>query len=58
MNLQTWQRRGLLAAVGFLAILVVAGHLISSFQWINKPFPGFFLYGNLTVAPDFLNLYI
>ena len=54
MELLTWQRRGLLAIVGFLAFLVVAGTLISSFQWINRPFPGFFLYGNLAVAPDFL----
>ena len=54
MNLLTWQRRGLLAIVGFLAFLVVAGALISSFQWINRPFPGFFLYDNLAVAPDFL----
>ncbi|MBI3060654.1 MAG: hypothetical protein HYY83_01535, partial [Deltaproteobacteria bacterium] len=54
MDLLTWQRRGLLAVVGFLAFLVVAGTVVSSSQWIQQPFPGFFLYGNLTVAPDFL----
>ncbi|MEK6601945.1 MAG: ATP-binding protein [Candidatus Binatota bacterium] len=54
MDLQNWQRKGLLAVVGFLAFLVVAGTLILSFQWINKPFPGFFLYGNLAVGPDSL----
>ena len=54
MDLLTWQRRGLLVVVGFLAFLVVAGTLVSSSQWIQQPFPGFFLYGNLTVAPDFL----
>src|SRR3989338_9323448 len=54
MDLLTWQRRGLLVVVGFLAFLVVAGTLVASSQWIQQPFPGFFLYGNLTVAPDFL----
>jgi len=54
MDLLTWQRRGLVAVIGFLAFLVVAGTLILSFQWINRPFPGFFLYGNLAVGPDFL----
>jgi len=54
MNLRTWQLRGLLATLGFLVFLVVIGTLVSSFQWLHKPFPGFFLYGNLTVAPDFL----
>ena len=54
MDLLTWHRRGLLAVVGFLAFLVVSGTVISSFQWINRPFPGFFLYGNLAVTPDFL----
>ncbi|MGH7770933.1 MAG: GAF domain-containing protein, partial [Candidatus Binatia bacterium] len=54
MNLQIWQRKILLTLVGCLALIVVTGSLISSFQWIGGPFPGFFLYGNLTVAPDFL----
>lgn len=54
MDRQTWQRKGLLAAVGLLAFVVAGGAVFSSFQWINQPFPGFFLYGNLTVAPDFL----
>lgn len=54
MDLQIWQRRGLLAAVGLLAFLIATWTLISSFQWIGRSFPGFILYGNLTVAPDFL----
>ncbi len=54
MDLQNWQRRCLLAAVGFLAFLVVADTLLSSLHWIHRPFPGFFVYGNLAVAPDFL----
>ncbi len=54
MNLKVWKRRFLLAALGSLAFLVVLSGLIPSFQWINKPFPGFFLYSNLVVGPDFL----
>lgn len=54
MKLQPWYRAVPLATVGFLAVLVVSGTLVSSFQWIGRPFPGFFLYGNLTVGPDFL----
>ena len=54
MDLQNWQRRCLLAAVGLLAFLVIADTLLSSLYWIHRPFPGFFVYGNLAVAPDFL----
>ncbi len=54
MNLKIWQQRLLMGVVGLLAFLVVAGNLIPSSHWINQPFPGFFLYSNLTVSPDFL----
>jgi len=54
MKPRAWQRKIPLAVVGCAAFLVVAGTLISSFRLINKPFPGFFLYRNLSVAPDFL----
>lgn len=54
MDLLAWRWRGLLVVVGFLACLVVAGTVVSSSRWMQQPFPGFFLYGNLTVAPDFL----
>ncbi len=54
MILQTWQRKALLAAVGLLALVVIVSSLNTSFQWINRPFPGFFLYGNMVVGPDFL----
>ncbi len=54
MILQTWQRKALLAAVGLLALVVIISSLNTSFQWINRPFPGFFLYGNMVVGPDFL----
>ncbi|MFQ5815927.1 MAG: ATP-binding protein [Candidatus Hydrothermarchaeaceae archaeon] len=54
MILQTWQRKALLGAVGLLALVVIISSLNTSFQWINRPFPGFFLYGNMVVGPDFL----
>lgn len=54
MDIQTWQRRGLFATVGLLAFAVLGGALVSSLRWNGQPFPGFFLYSNLNVAPYFL----
>lgn len=54
MTPQTKRRNGLLWAVGSLAFLVITATLISSSRWINRPFPGFLLYRNLVVGPDFL----
>lgn len=54
MNLKSWQHRFFVGVVGVLAFSVVAGNLIPSSHWINHPFPGFFLYGNLIISPDFL----
>lgn len=54
MTQQTKRRNGLLWAVGFSALLMITGTLISSYRWINRPFPGFLLYHNLVVGPDFL----
>lgn len=54
MGHPTWQRWGLLAVIALLAIGLIAGTLISSANWIQKPFPGFFLHENLTVGPYFL----
>jgi signal transduction histidine kinase len=48
------RRTGWLTAVVFLALATTAVTLIPSLQWVNRTFPGFFLYGNLTVAPYFL----
>ena len=54
MEHHIWQRRGLLAVNGLFAVALVSATLVASLQWINKPFPGFFLHENLTVAPYFL----
>jgi len=54
MNLKVWQRRLLVVVVAALALVVIGRNIILSSHWINKPFPGFFLYSNLTLSPDFL----
>ena len=54
MGKQLWRRQLLLATMGLIALLLVGGTLIASFQWISRPFPGFFLHENLTVGPYFL----
>ena len=51
MEQHIWQRRGLLAVIGLFAFALVSATLVSSLQWINQPFPGFFLHENLTVGP-------
>ena len=54
MNHPRARRRGWLAVVAIVALLLVTGALVSSLQWVNRSFPGFFVYGNSTVAPYFL----
>ena len=54
MGKQPWRRQLLLAAMGLIAVLFIGGTLVASFQWISRPFPGFFLHENLTVGPYFL----
>ena len=54
MGHQVRQQRFLLAVMGLIALVFIGKTLVSSFQWISKPFPGFFLHENLTVGPYFL----
>jgi signal transduction histidine kinase len=49
-----WQRWWTLAGAALVVFGVVASTLWSSSHWINQPFPGFFLYHNTAVSPDFL----
>ena len=51
MRHQAWHRRGLLVIFAVFAFVTVSGTVVSSLQWIYKPFPGFFLHENLTVGP-------
>jgi len=54
MGKQPWRRQLLLATMGLIALLLIGGTLVASFQWISRPFPGFFLHENLTIGPYFL----
>src|SRR5215470_3588287 len=54
MEHHIWQWRGLFVAIGLLAFALVSANLAACLHWIDKPFPGFFLHENLTVAPYFL----
>ena len=54
MTKQPWQRQLLLATMGLIALLLVGGTLVAAFQWISRPFPGFFVHQNLTIGPYFL----
>jgi signal transduction histidine kinase len=54
MSRKTWRRSLLFLTLGLLAVVVLGGSLVSSYQRINRPFPGFFLYRNMVVGPDFL----
>ena len=51
MRHQAWHRRGLLVIFAAFAFVIVCGTVLSSVQWISKPFPGFFVHENLTVGP-------
>jgi signal transduction histidine kinase len=50
MGQRTWQRRSLLLLIGVFAILLIGQFFLVSSRWINQPFPGFFVYENLTVG--------
>ncbi|MGE5301946.1 MAG: ATP-binding protein [Alphaproteobacteria bacterium] len=51
MDPQLGQRRLLLTVIGILALALVSYTFASAAKWIHSPFPGFFLYDNLTVGP-------
>ncbi|HEX9145781.1 MAG TPA: ATP-binding protein [Candidatus Binatia bacterium] len=51
MDPQPGQRRLLLTVIGILALALVSYTFASAAKWIHSPFPGFFLYENLTVGP-------
>ena len=51
MGHQAWQRRVLLVVIGIWALFLISGTLMYSSQWINHPFPGFFIHENLIVGP-------
>ena len=54
MGRRNWQRWSLLIGTGVFALLLIGQTLLSSGRWIDRPFPGFFVHQNLTVAPYFV----
>src|SRR5262245_5025397 len=51
MGKQQWRRQLLLATIVLIALMLVGGTLVASFQLISRPFPGLFLHENLSVGP-------
>lgn len=51
---QAWHRRGLVLVLAVFAFVLISATMVSSYRWIYKSFPGFFVHENLTVGPYFL----
>ena len=51
MGDRTWQSRLLLLFSGLFVVVLVSQSILYSSRWLNEPFPGFFVYENLTVGP-------
>jgi signal transduction histidine kinase len=51
MGHQSRQRRLLFLTTGAVVLLLLGQMVVSSSGWLNRPFPGFFVYQNLTVSP-------
>src|SRR5688572_14721064 len=51
MGNQAWQSRLLLLLSGLCVLVLIGQTFVSTVRWLNEPFPGFFVYENLTVGP-------
>jgi signal transduction histidine kinase len=51
MDNQGWPSRLLLVIPGLCVLFLIAHTFVSTGRWLNEPFPGFFVYENLTVGP-------
>ena len=51
MGYQGWRRRLLLLLPGLCVLVLISQTLVSASRWLSEPFPGFFVYENLTVGP-------
>lgn len=51
MRGRTWQSRLLILCFGLGALAFVTQTVVATARWLNEPFPGFFVYENLTVGP-------
>jgi hypothetical protein len=54
MDHHTWEKWLLLVITGVFGVLLIGESFFSTNRWINRPFPGFFVHENLTVAPYFI----
>ncbi|HEX7229925.1 MAG TPA: histidine kinase dimerization/phospho-acceptor domain-containing protein, partial [Candidatus Binatia bacterium] len=54
MDHHTWKKWLLLVVTGLFTVLLMGESFLSTGHWINRPFPGFFVHENLTVAPYFM----
>jgi signal transduction histidine kinase len=51
MRGRTWQSRLLILCFGLGALAFLAHTVVATARWLDEPFPGFFVYENLTVGP-------
>jgi signal transduction histidine kinase len=51
MGNQSWQSRLLLLFSALCALILIGQTFVFTARWLGEPFPGFFVYENLTVGP-------
>ncbi|HME60268.1 MAG TPA: hypothetical protein VKH62_03370, partial [Candidatus Binatia bacterium] len=51
MGDRTWRSRVLFLFSGLCVFVFIGQTVVSTQRWVDEPFPGFFVYENLTVGP-------
>lgn len=51
MGDRSWQNRLILFVSGLFVVALFSQSMLGSARWLNEPFPGYFIYENLTVGP-------
>lgn len=51
MGDRTWQSRVLFLFSGLCVFVFIGQTIVNTQRWVDEPFPGFFVYENLTVGP-------
>lgn len=51
MGVRSWQNRLIVIVSGVFVVGLLGQSLLGSARWLNEPFPGYFVYENLTVGP-------
>ena len=52
MGDRSWQSRVLFLFSGLCVFVFIGQTIVSTQRWVDEPFPGFFVYENLTVGPN------